>query len=212
MSSPSPSRLLDLITSSDDRLRNLSASPALRRADPRSGCWISARSSMRSVAGADNLYERVRALFFLSSIHRYELPPVLAARDSSLIPFEGFTHLLRRRFNEAIDVFLAEQRTHGASDAISSALAQAYHGLAFQTLADQVRRSVRTVRGNQWMFRIGHPADQPLRIRQELLKHDRPTGRYPDPARTHAGAHGSLAQRLERHLLPRHGLSPRARR
>jgi hypothetical protein len=32
-----------------------------------------------------------------------------------------------------------------------------------------VRRSVRSVRGNQWMFRIGHPADHPLRIRPELL-------------------------------------------
>src|SRR5205823_4064536 len=27
----------------------------------------------------------------------------------------------------------------------------------------------RSVRGNQWMFRMGHPADQPLRIRRELL-------------------------------------------
>ena len=29
-------------------------------------------------------------------------------------------------------------------------------------LAGQVRHSVRSVRGNQWMFRIGHPADAPL--------------------------------------------------
>jgi hypothetical protein len=46
----------------------------------------------------------------------------------------------------------------------------AYHRLAFQTLADQVRRSVRNVRGNQWMFRLGHPADQPLRLRPQLLQ------------------------------------------
>src|SRR6202035_3272379 len=45
-----------------------------------------------------------------------------------------------------------------------------YKDLAFQTLANQVRRSVRSVRGNQWMFRVGHPADQPLRIRKELLQ------------------------------------------
>jgi len=32
-----------------------------------------------------------------------------------------------------------------------------YQRLALQTLADQVRRSVRSVRGNQWMFRMGHP-------------------------------------------------------
>ena len=54
--------------------------------------------------------------------------------------------------------------------AIASALAAAYHALGFQTLADQVRRSVRSVRGNQWMFRMGHPADHPLRLRPELLQ------------------------------------------
>ncbi|MBM3890769.1 MAG: UTP--glucose-1-phosphate uridylyltransferase, partial [Verrucomicrobia bacterium] len=58
----------------------------------------------------------------------------------------------------------------GPSDAISSALAAAYQRLGFQTLADQVRRSVRSVRGNQWMFRMGHPTDQPLRIQPELLR------------------------------------------
>jgi hypothetical protein len=55
------------------------------------------------------------------------------------------------------------------SDALSSALATAYHQLAFQTLANQVRHSVRAVRGNQWrMFRMGHPADYPLRLDQRL--------------------------------------------
>jgi len=35
------------------------------------------------------------------------------------------------------------------------------------------------VRGNQWMFRIGHGADQPLRISPELLKRSDRTGLYP---------------------------------
>ena len=35
---------------------------------------------------------------------------------------------------------------------------------------NQVRRSVRSVRGNQWMFRTGHIVDHPLRIRPELLQ------------------------------------------
>jgi len=60
--------------------------------------------------------------------------------------------------------------------ATSSALAAAYHGLAFQTLAAQVRRSVRAVRGNRWMSRTGHPADYPLSLRPELLRRD---GVYP---------------------------------
>jgi hypothetical protein len=79
-------------------------------------------------------------------------------------------HLLQRRFEEAIDVFLAVQSHEGPSESISSALAEAYHRLGFQTLADQVRRSVRSARGNQWMFRVGHPMDQPLRVRRELLE------------------------------------------
>jgi hypothetical protein len=87
-----------------------------------------------------------------------------------MIPFKGAEHLLQRRFEEALQQFLAVQKTSGPSDAISSALAAVYQRIAFQTLADQVRRSVRSVRGNQWMFRMGHPADHPLRVRPELLQ------------------------------------------
>lgn len=127
---------------------------------------------------SENLYDRVRALFFLAAIHRYHLPARLPANQPSTIPFHGFEHLLARRFEEAIEVFLASQIEHGPGDGLCSALATAYHRLAFQTLADQVRRSVRTVRGNQWMFRMGHPQDQPLRIRRELLTQDA-EGTYP---------------------------------
>jgi UTP--glucose-1-phosphate uridylyltransferase len=135
---------------------------------------------------SENLYDRVRALFFLYAIHRFHLPQKLGSAASttgygsrSLIPFEGYEHLLQRRFEEAIERFLQIQRTHGPSDAVSSALASAYYRLAFQTLADQVRRSVRCVRGNQWMFRMGHPADQPLRLRPELLRGNPLDGSYP---------------------------------
>ena len=117
-----------------------------------------------------NLYERVRALFFLYAIHRFHMPLHDEAAAPAAIPFAGYTKLLKRRFEEAIDIFLAAQAEAGAGAAISSALAAAYRGLGFQTLAGQVRHSVRSVRGNQWMFRIGHPADYPLRLRPELLR------------------------------------------
>ncbi len=125
-----------------------------------------------------NLYHRVRALFFLYAIHRFHLPVKLIGRECGAIPFGGFENLLQRRFVEAITEFLAEQHIHGPSVTLSSALATAYHRLAFQTLADQVRKSVRTVKGNQWMFRTGHPADLPLRIRSELCV-PTATGLYP---------------------------------
>jgi len=127
----------------------------------------------------DNLYQRVRALFFLYAIHRFHLPtrPTLATHGH--VPFDGYEHLLSRRFEEAIDSFLDVQTRNGPSDPISSALAAAYRDLAFQTLANQVRRSVRSVKGNQWMFRVGHPADQPLRIRPELLDRSPLDGSFP---------------------------------
>jgi hypothetical protein len=118
----------------------------------------------------EKLYQRVRGLFFLYALHRFHLPQKDDFTTQGTIPFDGYEHLLKRRFEEAIDVFLARQAADGPNAAISSALAAAYHGLGFQTLADQVRRSVRSVRGNQWMFRTGHPADQPLRVRPELTQ------------------------------------------
>ena len=117
-----------------------------------------------------NLYERVRALFFLYAIHRFHLPARPGLGRRGWIPFAGWCHLLQRRFEEAVKVFLDAERKDGPSDALSSALAAAYYRLGIQTLADQVRRSVRSVPGNQWMFRMGHPADQPLRFRAELLQ------------------------------------------
>jgi len=121
---------------------------------------------------SDNLYERVRALFFLYAIHRFHIAAGGGTWRSApaRIPYSGYNHLLNRRFREAIDIFLAEPAAAAPDPAISSALAAAYRGLGFQTLADQVRRSVRSVRGNQWMFRTGHPADYPLRLRREMLR------------------------------------------
>jgi len=170
------------------------AEPALRNESLEGACaGLSLEELLRECAKLDefrrhseNLYERVRALFFLYAIHRFHLPAKLedASRvthhaSRSLIPFKGYEHLLQRRFEEAIDHFLAVQQAEGPSDAISSALAAAYHRVGFQTLADQVRRSVRSVRGNQWMFRMGHPADHPLRIRPELLRPNPGDGTYP---------------------------------
>lgn len=128
--------------------------------------------------GTDNLYHRVRALFYLYAIHRFHLPEQLVGKECGSIPFSGFERLLGRRFQEAIRDFLREQQTSGPSITLSSALATAYHQLAFQTLADQVRKSVRTVKGNQWMFRTGHPADLPLSVHRDLLGSEL-DGRFP---------------------------------
>jgi hypothetical protein len=121
---------------------------------------------------AGNFYHRVRAIFFLDTLHRYFLPPLLPAAAGAGIPFSGHKLALDRRFEEAIGVYLEALRVAGPSDALSSALSAAYRGLAFKTLALQVQKTVRRVRGNQWMFRTGHPHDYPLHLRPELLAAD----------------------------------------
>lgn len=118
---------------------------------------------------SENLYERVRAYFFLYAIHRFHIPRKVSISAHSFIPEAGYAHHLNRRFEEALDSFLTVQAAEGPSGSISSALAAAYRALGFQTLADQVRRSVRSLRGNQWMFRAGHPAECALTLRPELL-------------------------------------------
>jgi hypothetical protein len=162
------SRLLQIITSSGEE----------RNASLDSYCRNASLAELLEECGtldefrrnSNNLYQRVRSLFFLHAIHRFYIPHFPKTDRSANIPFNGYQDLLERRFEEAISSFLTEQCQNGPSASISSALAAGYKSLGFQTLADQVRRSVRSVRGNQWMFRIGHANDYPLRIRPELLK------------------------------------------
>ena len=170
--------LLSIITSTDAATRNRSLDAECRR--------LTLDQLLRECRELDdyqrtceNLYDRVRSLFFLYAIHRFHLPTRLVGKESGRIPYGGYEHMLSRRYPEALDVFIARLEQDGPSVSLSSALGEAYHRLAFQTLADQVRRSVRTVRGNQWMFRTGHPADVPLRLRPELLNVDDATNSYP---------------------------------
>ncbi|MCD8481885.1 MAG: UTP--glucose-1-phosphate uridylyltransferase [Verrucomicrobia bacterium] len=117
----------------------------------------------------NNLYERVRALTFLYAIHRFILPARGCTSLSGTIPHSGFDHLINRRFHEAIESFLSNDPEARKNDTIVSGLAKAYYKLGLQYLADQVRACVRTVPGNQWMFRVGHSADYPLSIHPSLL-------------------------------------------
>lgn len=172
------SELIQIITSADPAIRDRSLDAFARDVSLEvllEECNALDRFRRESV----NLYERVRALFFLYALHRFHIPSKPGFELRGLVPFDGYNHLLKRRFEEAIDAFLTRQAVDGPNDGISSALATAYHRLGFQTLTDQVRRSVRSAQGNQWMFRIGHPADHPLRIRPELVRRDSQRGLFP---------------------------------
>ncbi|HEC41367.1 MAG TPA: UTP--glucose-1-phosphate uridylyltransferase [Bacteroides sp.] len=128
---------------------------------------------------SENLYQKVRALFFLYAIHRFHISMRAEISHEGRIPYDAYEHMLKRRFEQAIDIFTRIQKDKGPNEGISSGLSEAFHRLAFQTLADQVRYSVRHTLGNQWMFRCGHPHDQPLEIRKELLEPDSETGLFP---------------------------------
>ena len=172
------SRLVEIITSKDPGVRDLALD---------SECKNKSLKFLLSEAEAlekmrlenENLYEKVRGLFFLYAIHRFHIPFNKDVDEMSVIPYVAYEHILNRRFEEAIEILLSKQKEHGANKGLSSALAEAYKKLAFQTLADQVRKSVRSTLGNQWMFRTGHPNDHPLTIKKELLVIDKETGLYP---------------------------------
>jgi hypothetical protein len=165
------SRLVAIIEASDSTLRNRPLEQVvagLRLEELLAEC--SALDAFRRECS--NLYARVRAQFFLYALYRFFIPPLLdlGPKRGATVSFDANTHLLERRFGEAIESFLEAQEKEGISDAISSALATAYYQSGIQHLADQVRSSVRAVRGNQWMFRIGCAEDCPIRVRKELLQ------------------------------------------
>ncbi|GAA4441016.1 UTP--glucose-1-phosphate uridylyltransferase [Pontibacter saemangeumensis] len=120
-----------------------------------------------------NLYEKVRAILFLYAGYRFFLMEAKETPSVGKISYDGFEDLLARRFEHAIATFLRELDKHGPNAALFSALADSYHQLSFQILADQVRKSVRSSKGNQWMFRVGHQEEHPIRIHPKLLaRHD----------------------------------------
>jgi len=128
---------------------------------------------------SDNLYEKVRASLFLHAIYRYEIQDTEGLQQTGLIPFDGFMDLMERRYEQAIATFRAALMTQGPNGAVCSALAQAYDQVAFQNLADQVRRSVRSCHGNRWMFRVGCREEHPLRIHPRLLERETKDGLFP---------------------------------
>src|SRR5512140_295649 len=139
--------VLDVIRSDDPETRDLSLD-AIVEGQSTSELLETAAALEAYRRTETNLYSRVRALFFLYAIHRFHLPLRPGYPVQGKVPHAGHAHLLDRRFEEAITVFLHAQAAEGPSDTLSSALAAGYYALAFQTLADQVRSTVRSTAGN----------------------------------------------------------------
>ena len=172
------SQLLACITSDDPNIRNRSVLEWARTARPDE--LAAACDELESFRGrTSNLYERVRAAMLLHAIYRYCLQESDAFSDSGIIPYEHVTDLLERRFEQAIGGFRGFARAHRLNGSIASALAHAYGQSAFQTLADQVRTSVRQCAGNRWMFRVGSADEHPAHLQPALLERDPATGLFP---------------------------------
>src|SRR5579871_2366561 len=116
------SDLVRIITSADPAVRDRSLDAFSRAAGASAllGDCAGLDSFRRS---SDNLYERVRAQFFLYAIHRFHLPYKEGVSTGGLIPFDATLNILKRRYEEAIDILLAEQTAHGPGAPLSSALA-----------------------------------------------------------------------------------------
>ncbi|AMV36991.1 UTP--glucose-1-phosphate uridylyltransferase [Planctomyces sp. SH-PL62] len=170
--------LIETITGSDPAIRDRSARSLVAGAslaEKLQACEELERFRRRS----ENLYERVRASLFLHAIYRYDVQEDASVRRTGLIPFDGYMDLMERRYEQAVTAFRAVLKEHRPNGAICSALAQAYDQIAFQTLADQVRRSVRSCPGNRWMFRVGGVDEHPLRLDARLLERDSADGLHP---------------------------------
>ncbi len=168
--------LTGIIVSDDPDIRNASMDAFCRTQDL-SGLLAECRELDDFRRTSQNLYHRSRAQLFLYAIHRYHLP--LHTRAAGKIPYVAALAIMDRRFEEAIDLMLAAQEKEGPGSSLSSGLASGYYNLCFQTLRAQVRRSVRAIRGNQWMSRMGHPADCPLTVRPEMLRRGPGSELYP---------------------------------
>jgi len=162
-------QFIHIITSSDPKVRNQSFFNSCK-GKSLDHLMPDLRELEQFRTTTDNLYERVRACLFLYTAYRFVIPNFSTLKSTGKTPYLGFEHLLNRRFEEAIGVFLQTQNTQGINGTIASALAEGYHQRAFQILGEQVRKSVRSTAGNQWMFRGGYTAQHPIKIHNRLLE------------------------------------------
>lgn len=169
---------IETITSGNTAKRNVSFFEISRQ--------LSAKELLKALRELDsfrkstpNLYDKVRAILFLYAGFRFFLMEHKEIPRTGKISYAGFEDLLARRFEHAITTFLNELDKNGANASLFSALADSYHHLSFQILADQVRKSVRSSKGNQWMFRVGHSEELPIRIHSRLLQRSEHSLFYP---------------------------------
>ena len=119
------SKLVQIILSKDSNLRDQSLDSVC--SDQPLATLVAECDALEEMRKEnENLYEKVRALFFLYAIHRFHIPSKEGISEKSILPYVAFEHILTRRFDEAIDLLLRKQNEPGPNRGISSTLAEAY--------------------------------------------------------------------------------------
>ena len=206
------SRLTGVITADDPEVRDRSLDSFCAASRRSMNCWPSAQALDRFRRTSDNLYERVRALFFLYAIHRFHIPlPAPAPHAPALIPFAGYTqsaeaalrgghrHLPRRAGRgrpERRHLQRAGRRPTAPGLPDPGGPGAPQRALGARQPVDVPHRPSRRLSA-------AHPPRAAAAQRRRRL--------FPILREATPGPHGPDPQRLERHLLPRAWIFPKAR-
>ncbi len=117
----------------------------------------------------ENLYFKVRSCMFLYAGYNHMVHHPANIAETGYLPYSGYNQLMDRNYEESLQIFRSELEKNGPNATLLSGMAKAYHLLTFKILYNQVRKSVRSSIGNQWLFRGGHRDDHPVRIVTALL-------------------------------------------
>ena len=181
--------LLEIITSADPRIRNQSLDAVCARstaAELLAACAELDAFRRRS----DNLYERVRALFFLYAIHRFHLPaklpsgaqrpdPVQGLRASAAAPLRGGIGTISSRPERCRSERRHLQRAGGGR----------ISGSVSRRSPTRCAAASAPCAATNGCFAWAIPRTSRCALRPELLQRAR-RRHVSRSARTHAGAHG----------------------
>ncbi len=156
------SKLVQLITSPDPAVRNQSLNAVCRAASVAE--LLAECAELEAFRHhSENLYERVRALLFLYAIHRFHLPLKPGVHARTLISFPVTRICCNAGSRRPSPLFSRRRRQTGRPTRFPARWPWPISGWPCSRWP--TRSAQRAFgRGNQWMFRMGHPANHPLRI------------------------------------------------
>ena len=170
-------RIIETITSERPEIRNRSVEELLEGESSQSLLDL-AQELEAFLRECGNLYQRVRACFFLFAIYRFYIPASRTADFPGLMPPAAARQMQSGNWEAAIRL-MRPLISKDPADIILSASATAYYRLAFSYLMDQVHESIRAAPGNEWIYQLSSIDEYPLKVPEKYLSSDETTGLYP---------------------------------